>query len=86
MTGKGQFLASYNDDFATLQKVFGYNWSKSTDQVATAVDDYCLQIDIEQNEMVSVEVMFYIAQKKRDFFVAHHTNQCEENEILLHFN
>ena len=69
MTRKGQFFASYNDDFATLQKVFGYNWSKSTDQVATAVDDYCLQIDIEQNEMVSngIEVMFYIAQKMRFF-------------------
>lgn len=72
MAGKGQFFASYNDDFATLQKVFGYDRSKSTDQVATAVDDHCLQIVIEENDIVRIEVMFYIAQKMRFFCLTPH--------------
>lgn len=42
MSRQGQFFASYNDDFATLQKVFGYNRCKTSDQMAATVDNYGL--------------------------------------------
>lgn len=45
MSRQGQFLATDNDDLATLQKVLGDNGCKSTDQMAATVDNYGLEIE-----------------------------------------
>lgn len=85
MTGESQFFASHNNDFTTLQKVFGNYWCKSTNEVATTVDDYCLQFHtrIKDNLLEVIEVMFVIEQEC-DFCT---TFQCEKKKLTkLHKN
>lgn len=56
MSGEGQFFASYNDNFTTLQKVFGYNGCKTSDQMAATVDNYGLQ---ETNKQKKINFQFF---------------------------